>query len=122
MNSFSIPYRSGYTPSYEWDPTIAQYRRLYNGKPYVDGATNEQVTCDNVIVQSMEYAWYNGESDRPQVTITFFEPDEQKNGGAYRSVAGCVRRIDECRRVLILTDRTEIPIDRIYRLEESAKP
>ena len=34
----------------------------------MDGATNEQVTCDNVIVQSMEYAWYNGESDRPKVT------------------------------------------------------
>ena len=68
VTSFSIPYRNGYTPSYEWDPSIAQYRRLYNGKPYVDGATNEQVTCDNVIVQSMEYAWYNGESDRPKVT------------------------------------------------------
>ena len=36
----------------------------------MDGATNEQVTCDNVIVQSMEYAWYNGESDRPKVTTT----------------------------------------------------
>ena len=68
VTSFSIPYRNGYTPSYEWDPSIAKYRRFYNGKPYVDGATNEQVTCDNVIVQSMEYAWYNGESDRPKVT------------------------------------------------------
>ncbi len=66
--SFSIPYRNGYEPSYEWDSSIAKYRRLYNGKPFVDGATNEQVTCDNVIVQSMEYAWYNGESDRPKVT------------------------------------------------------
>ena len=26
----------------------------------MDGATNEQVTCDNVIVQSVEYSWYNG--------------------------------------------------------------
>ena len=49
-------------------PPSRSIAAFYNGKPYVDGATNEQVTCDNVIVQSMEYAWYNGESDRPKVT------------------------------------------------------
>jgi len=70
VTSFSIPYRGGYTPSYQWDPSIAKYRRFYNGNPYVDGATNEQVTCDNVIVQSVEYSWYSGESDRPKVTTT----------------------------------------------------
>lgn len=70
VNSFSVPYRKGYTPSYEWDASIAKYRRLYNGNPYVDGGTNEQVTCDNIIVQSVEYAWYSGESDRPKVTMT----------------------------------------------------
>ena len=70
VSSFSIPYRNGYEPSYEWDSSIAKYRRLYNGKPFVDGATNEQVTCDNVIVQSVEYSWYSGESDRPKVTTT----------------------------------------------------
>lgn len=70
VNSFSVPYRSGYTPSYEWDPTIAKYKRLYNGNPYVDGGTGEQVTCDNIIVQSVDYSWYSGESDRPKVTTT----------------------------------------------------
>ena len=28
------------------------------------------MTCDNIIVQSVEYAWYSGESDRPKVTTT----------------------------------------------------
>ena len=66
--SFRVPYRDSYSPSYEWDAATGKYLRYYNGKPYVDGATGEQVTVDNVIVQSVEYAWYSGESDRPKVT------------------------------------------------------
>lgn len=68
--SFKVPYRDSYTPSYEWDANLGRYLRFYNGKPYVDGTTGEQVQCDNVIVQSVEYAWYSGESDRPKVTLT----------------------------------------------------
>ena len=68
VTSFSVPYRKGYTPSYQWDGL--KYKRFYNDQPYVDGSTGEQVTCDNVIVQSVEYSWYSGESDRPKVTTT----------------------------------------------------
>lgn len=65
---FKIPYRDGYTPSYKWDAEKGKYMRSYNGKAYVDGDNNEQVGCENVIVQAMEYSWYAGQSDRPKVT------------------------------------------------------
>lgn len=68
VTNFQIAYREGYTPSYVWDGATGKYLRYYNGAPYVDGTTNEQVLVDNVVVQSMEYAWYSGESDRPKVT------------------------------------------------------
>ena len=67
VTSFRVPYRDSYSPSYEWDASIGQYKRFYNGKPYVDGDTGEQVTCSNVIVQKWEYSWYEGQSDRPKI-------------------------------------------------------
>ena len=70
VSNFRVHYRDGYSASYQWDASIGRYLRLYNDKPYVDGGTGEQVACDNIIVQSVEYSWYSGESDRPKVTTT----------------------------------------------------
>ena len=55
--------------------------------------------------------------DQPQITITFFEPDKHKNGGAYLSVTGRIRRVDEVNRQLILTDRTVIAMDAICEID-----
>lgn len=55
--------------------------------------------------------------DQPEITITFFEPDARKAGGAYVSVTGRIRRIDEVRRLIILTDRTKIAMDRICEID-----
>lgn len=51
--------------------------------------------------------------DRPEVTITYFVPDERKSGGAYVTVTGQVKKVDEFERLLILTDGTKIPLDDI---------
>ena len=69
VNSFQVPYRDGYTPSYQWDAASGKYLRFYNGKPFVDGATGEQVTCDNIIVQHTVYAWFGGKSEAPCVAM-----------------------------------------------------
>ena len=48
-----------------------------------------------------------------EVTITYFLPDKKKAGGAYVSVSGTVKKIDECERTVILRNGTSIPIDDI---------
>ncbi|MBE6659575.1 MAG: YolD-like family protein [Ruminococcaceae bacterium] len=53
-------------------------------------------------------------NDLPEVTFTYFEPDKKKSGGAYRSVTGRVKEIDECERIVKLGDGTKIPIEQIY--------
>ena len=55
--------------------------------------------------------------DQPQVTITFFEPDAKKAGGAYLSVTGRIRRVDEINRQFILTDRTVIDMDSVCEID-----
>jgi len=57
------------------------------------------------------------EHPEEEITVTYFQPDSRKNGGAYKTVSGYIRKMDEPRHSLILSDGTEIPIDRIYAIE-----
>ena len=51
---------------------------------------------------------------RPTVSITYFVPDERKNGGSYQTVTGEVKRIDAVTGVIQMTDRREIPIEDVF--------
>lgn len=55
--------------------------------------------------------------EKPNVTITHFEPDIKKDGGAYLSTTGTVKRIDEFKREILLTDGRIISIERISDIE-----
>ena len=55
--------------------------------------------------------------EEPQIKITYFEPDKKKTGGAYISITGVVKRIDEYERLVIMTDGKKIRIEDIYGLE-----
>ena len=53
----------------------------------------------------------------PQVIFTYFEPDQKKQGGAYLTVEGRVKKIDEYRGVFILEDGREVLIESIVDVE-----
>lgn len=53
----------------------------------------------------------------PSVSITYFVEDQKKSGGAYVSASGCVKKIDEYKKLLILADGTRIPIADIIEIE-----
>ena len=55
--------------------------------------------------------------EEPEVTITYFEADKRKAGGAYVGVTGVVKRIDEYEHLVIMTDGKKIRIDDIFGLE-----
>lgn len=55
--------------------------------------------------------------DKPEIMITYFQPDEKKNGGAYVTATGTVKKIDVYERIVVMTDRQEIPIDDIVGIE-----
>lgn len=54
--------------------------------------------------------------EQPGVTVTFFEQDVRKNGGAYVKFRGNLKKIDEYRRLLSFTDGKEIYIEDILDL------
>lgn len=51
------------------------------------------------------------------VTITYFVPDDRKSGGEYVSCSGIVKRIDEQKHTVILTDKTVIPMEQISEIQ-----
>lgn len=58
-------------------------------------------------------------SVQPEITVTYFLPDERKSGGTYLSVTGKLKRIDEYERMMILTDGKKIPLDDIMNIESN---
>ena len=55
--------------------------------------------------------------EKPIIQFTYFEPDKKKSGGAYVSLTGTVKRIDEYEKCVILTGGTKILIERIFEIE-----
>lgn len=55
--------------------------------------------------------------EHPEIAITYFQPDEKKNGGAYVTVIGSVKKIDEYERVVVMIDGTRVPIDEIASID-----
>ena len=52
-----------------------------------------------------------------EVSITYFVPDERKQGGAYLTITGVVTKIREYERDVIMEDGTQISIDDIMTIE-----
>lgn len=55
--------------------------------------------------------------EHQEIAITYFQPDEKKNGGAYVTVIGRAKKIDEYERVVVMTDGTRVPIDEIASID-----
>lgn len=59
----------------------------------------------------------NEDEERPQVKVCYFVPDERKDGGAYVTKIGTVKRIDDVFFKLLFTDGTEICVSDILDFE-----
>ena len=73
---------------------------------YAKDAINDQL---HVIAERIE--------DRPEIAVTYFQPDPKKDGGAYVTAVGIVKKIDAYGRVVILNKGTMIPIAEIISID-----
>lgn len=56
-------------------------------------------------------------AEQPELTVTWFRPDQKKDGGAYVTKTERLKRIDALTRTLILTNGVSIPLDEIIDLQ-----
>ncbi|HJA25214.1 MAG TPA: hypothetical protein H9795_04075 [Candidatus Fournierella merdigallinarum] len=61
-------------------------------------------------------------AERPEITVTWFEPDEKKAGGAVRTARGRLRRLDEAAGALVLEDGRRIPLKGVLALDSELFP
>lgn len=53
----------------------------------------------------------------PVIMVTYFKPDGKKQGGAYVTIKGRVKKINEYAHTLIMEDGEEIPLDDIAGID-----
>ena len=56
-------------------------------------------------------------ADEPEITFTYFKPDERKAGGAYIEVTGTVKKVDDFERLIVMQNGTKMPMDDILNIE-----
>ena len=82
--------------------------------------TDERVELDEsvkaVIDERLQYIEENIKS-KPTATVTYFEPDDRKEGGEYVTVTGKVKKIDSAANCIIMTNGMIIPICEIFNIE-----
>lgn len=54
---------------------------------------------------------------RPETTFVYFIPDSRKDGGAYVTVRGQIKRVDAISRQILLTNGVKIPIDDVVDIQ-----
>ena len=52
-----------------------------------------------------------------EVTIRYFHPDRQKDGGAYVTARGILKKVDPIEQILLLQDGTKIFMESVISLE-----
>jgi hypothetical protein len=55
--------------------------------------------------------------EHPLVTITYFEPDKKKAGGAYKTIEGQLQNIDDYNQSIVLKSGEVIPLKSVLDLQ-----
>ena len=70
------------------------------------------------IISSQLYDLQNCISSAPCITVVFFQQDERKSGGTYRTVSGPVKKVNDYLGVLEMADGLSIPFQDILSLDQ----
>ena len=93
-----------------YDAAIKETGRLTDEKIEMDEeALNILNMKYQILVDSLD--------DEPEVTFTYFKPDERKAGGAYVKVTGTVKKVDDFERLIVMQDGTKLPTDNILNID-----
>ena len=93
-----------------YDAAIKETGRLTDDKIELD---EEALTALDMKYQLLMDAL----DDAPEVTITYFQPDERKAGGKFVSAVGAVKKIDDFERRITMRDGAKIPMDDVLSIE-----
>ena len=82
--------------------------------------TDERIELDVEALSALDMKYQllmEAHDEAPEVTITYFQPDERKAGGKYVSAVGAVKKIDDFERRITMRDGTRIPTDDVLSID-----
>lgn len=81
--------------------------------------TDQKIELTEDALVALDYS-YRKMTEHPEarqtVQITYFQPDERKNGGAYVSALGIVHKIDMVQRLIYMENKIVIPMDHVLKI------
>lgn len=92
-----------------YDDAIKEAGRLTDSKPELD--ENQLEELDQKLADLMTRI-----EEHPEVTITYFEPDDNKDGGEHIAYDGRLSKIDYVRKALIFEDNKTILLSDILKI------
>ncbi len=96
-----------------YDEVVKEAARLTDSRRELSECALEQLNAKlNYIQEHLD--------EQPEVTITYFQADSKKFGGAYLTYTGIVMKIDDCEHTVQMQDGREIFIDDITGIDSSA--
>ena len=93
-----------------YEDAIQETGRLTDGRIELD--EDEMAALDERL--RLVLAW---DGKPPQVSVTYFQPDTKKAGGAYVTVRGVIRKADGFEGVIFMADGTRISIREIIEID-----
>ena len=96
-----------------YDDAVKETARLTDAKPELDEDEKARISERLNLLQEQIAA-------HPTVTITYFQPDKKKDGGAYVSTTAPVKKIDQIENIIKMMNGEEIPISNIIALDGKA--
>lgn len=82
--------------------------------------TDERIELDEEVLTALDMRYQllmDALDDAPEVTITYFQPDERKAGGKYVSTIGAVKKVDDFERRITMQDGMKIPMDDVLSID-----
>ncbi len=92
------------------EEAISETARLTDGKIVLSESEQEEIN------RTLQYL-FEHLSEQVNISVTYYIPDTKKQGGAYVTVRGILKKIRTSDRRLILSEGTEIFISDIVSLE-----
>lgn len=94
------------------EAAISETARLTNTRLELDEYRKEEL--DECLQMIREHI-----SLEPEVAITYFVPDTQKEGSTYLQVIGIIKKLDDINHKIVMKNGTMIPINDIFEVESS---
>lgn len=82
--------------------------------------TDERIELDVEALSALDMKYQllmEALDEAPEVTITYFQPDERKAGGKYITATGAVKKVDDFERRITMRDGTRIPTDDVLSID-----